>query len=150
MKSNWKYVCIGLIVLLVGIFSVSMYTQNKLKDKIIELQEQAPIVEYVETTDTIVINNVQTKYKTKKEFVRDTTVLVQNDSVMIEIPIHDTFYLPVEHNVYTSTLDTANFHLRTNIHYSGIEPKLDSIKYDIIIEQKKSCCWLKRLFNKCN
>ena len=150
MKSIWKYICIGLIVALLGMFTISMITQNKLKDRIIECQNQHPDIEYVYLTDTIEVNKVQTKYKTVKEYVHDTTLLYEVDSAILEIPVHDTFYLPVEHNVYTSTLDTAGFHMKADIHYSGIEPKLDSINYDVVIEHKKKpCCWLRKIFCCC-
>lgn len=151
VKSIWKYLTLGLFVLLLGVFTVSMFTQNKLKDRIIECEANSkPDIEYVYLTDTVEVNKVQTKYKTVKEYVHDTTLLYEVDSTIIEVPVHDTFYLPVEHNVYTSTLDTAGFHMKADIHYSGIEPKLDSINYDVVIEHKKKpCCWLKKIFCGC-
>lgn len=150
VKSIWKYLTLGLFVALLGVFTISMFTQNKLKDKIIECQNQHPDTEYVYVTDTITVDKVITKYKTNKEFVHDTTIMFEVDSTVIEVPVHDTFYLPVEHNVYTSTLDTAGFHMKADIHYSGIEPKLDSINYDVLIDhKKKSCCWLRKLFCGC-
>lgn len=149
MKNLWPYITVFFATLCIGLFIWHEISFNKCREKIEELQNSQPQTEYVYTTDTITIDKVQTKYKTKKEFVHDTVLLVDVDSVTIEVPVHDTFYLPVEHNVYTSTLDTAGFHLKSDIHYSGIEPKLDSINYDIIIEQKKPCCWLRRLFNRC-
>lgn len=155
MKSIWKYVSIGLIVLLVGVFSISMYTQNQLKDRIIELQEQRPDTTYVEVHDTIQFDSIQIKWRTRHE--NDTTyildTLIVNDTTIIikeKIMQPDTFY--VEENYQDSVIDAT-----VKIQGRGIVDKtyIDSLSlnYNInteVLIPKKKCCWLKRIFCGCD
>lgn len=152
MKEIWKYACIGLIVLLIGIFSMSMYTQNKLKDRIIELQEQAPTVVEKEIHDTIQFDSVHVKWKTKHdttEFVirdtfevADTIFIVQTEKCPL-----DTF--SVNERYQDDTIDAT-----INLEGRGVYEKtfIDSISLDYTIKQiekKKKCCWLRRIFCGC-
>lgn len=155
MKSIWKYVCIGLIVALLGMFTISMITQNKLKDRIIELQEQVPDTTFVEVHDTIQFDSVVLKWKTKtikdSLFVYDTFYV--NDTITIvkeKILQPDTF--SVTSRWIDSTIDASIF-----IKGTGIQEKttIDSVSLDYryIKEEltpKKKCCWLKRIFCDCD
>ena len=155
MKSIWKYVSIGLFVLLIGIFSISMYTQNKLKDRIIELQENIPDTTYVEVHDTIQFDSIQIKWRTRHE--NDTTyildTLVVNDTTIIikeKIMQPDTFF--VEENYKDNVIDAT-----VKIQGRGIVEKtyIDSLSlnYNInteVLIPKKKCCWFKRIFCGCD
>ena len=155
MKSIWKYISIGLIVLLVGVFSVSMYTQNELKDRIIELQDQRPDTTYVEVHDTIQFDSVIVKWKTKTKndsiYVLDTFIV--NDTVTIvkeKICSLDTFSVNEE---YKDSIIEATI----KIEGRGIYEKtfIDSLILDYninteVLIPKKKCCWLKRIFCGCN
>lgn len=155
MKSIWKYICIGLIVALMGMFTISMITQNKLKDRIIELQENIPDTTFVEVHDTIQFDSVVLKWKTKtikdSLFVYDTFYV--NDTITIvkeKILQPDTF--SVTSRWIDSTIDASIF-----IKGTGIQEKttIDSVSldYKYIKEEltpKKKCCWLKRLFGCCD
>ena len=152
MKSNWKYACVGLIVLLVGIFSVSMYTQNKLKDKIIELQEQAPIVVEKEIHDTIYFDSIQVKWKTKYDttefIIRDTFAVA--DTIFIvqteKCPL-DSFYVDER---YTDSIIDANIKIEGRGPYEKVFIDSVSLDYKIMKQEvKKKCCWLRRIFCGC-
>ena len=155
MKSIWKYVSIGLIVLLIGIFSISMYTQNKLKDRIIELQETIPDTTFVEVHDTVTFDSIvmkwRTKYDTTETYVVDT--FYSHDTTIIikeKIMQPDTF--SVSSRWSDSTID-ANIYIQG----TGIQEKttIDSVALDYkYIKQelvpKKHCCWLRRIFCGCD
>ena len=155
MKEIWKYISIGLIVLSVGVFSVSMYTQNQLKDKIIELQEQRPDTTYVEVHDTIQFDSVIVKWKTKTKndsiYVLDTFLV--NDTVTIvkeKICSLDTFSVNEEYK--DSIIDAT-----IKIEGRGVYEKtfIDSLFLDYninteVLIPKKKCCWLKRIFCGCD
>ena len=155
MKEIWKYISIGLIVLLVGVFSISMYTQNQLKDRIIALQDQRPDTTYVEVHDTIQFDSVVVKWKTKTKndsiYVLDTFLV--NDTVTIvkeKICSLDTFSVNEE---YKDSIIEATI----KIEGRGVYEKtfIDSLilDYNINTEMlipKKKCCWLRRLFCGCN
>lgn len=155
MKEIWKYISIGLIVLLVGVFSVSMYTQNQLKDRIIELQEQRPDTTYVEIHDTVQFDSVIVKWKTKTKndsiYVLDTFLV--NDTVTIvkeKICSLDTFSVNEEYK--DSIIDAT-----IKIEGRGVYEKtfIDSLFLDYninteVLIPKKKCCWLRRLFCGCD
>ena len=154
MKSIWKYVSIGLIVLLIGVFTISMHTQNKLKDKIIELQEQTPTVVEKEIHDTIQFDSVIVKWKTKHdttEFVtRDT--LYNNDTVFIvqtEKCSLDTFSVNEEYK--DSIIDAT-----IKIEGRGVYEKtyIDSLTLDYninteVLIPKKKCNWWRKFWCGC-
>ena len=154
MKSIWKYICIGLIVALLGMFTISMITQNKLKDRIIELQENIPDTTFVEVHDTVTFDSIILKWKTKTE--HDTLInldtLKINDTITIvkeKILQPDTF--SVTSRWIDSTIDASIF-----IKGTGIQEKttIDSVSLDYryIKEElvpKKHCCWLKKIFCGC-
>lgn len=155
MKSIWKYISICLIVLLVGIFSISMYTQNQLKDRIIELQNQRPDTTYVQVHDTVQFDSVIVKWKTKTKndsiYVLDTFLV--NDTITIvkeKICSLDTFSVNEE---YKDSIIEATI----KIEGRGIYEKtfIDSLILDYninteVLIPKKKCCWLKRIFCGCN
>ena len=155
MKSIWKYICIGLIVALIGMLTISMNTQNKLKDRIIELQENIPDTTFVEVHDTIAFDSIVVKWRTKHDttetYVLDTFVV--NDTITIikeKIMQPDTF--SVTSRWIDSTID-ANIYIQG----TGIQEKttIDSVALDYkYIKQelvpKKKCCWLKRIFCGCD
>ena len=155
MKSIWKYISIGLIVLLVGVFSISMYTQNQLKDRIIELQEQRPDTTYVQVHDTIQFDSVIVKWKTKHDTakfvvrdtfsVADTVFIVQTEKCSL-----DTFSVNEEYK--DSIIDAT-----IKIEGRGVYEKtfIDSLFLDYninteVLIPKKKCCWLKRIFCGCD
>lgn len=154
MKEIWKYISIGLIVLLVGIFSVSMYTQNQLKDKIIELQEQRPDTTYVEIHDTIQFDSVIVKWKTKTKndsiYVLDTFLV--NDTVTIvkeKICSLDTFSVNEEYK--DSIIDAT-----IKIEGRGVYEKtfIDSLFLDYninteVLIPKKKCNWWRKFWCGC-
>ncbi len=154
MKSFYKYVAIILTVLLIGITSVSLYTQNILKDKIIELQENIPDTTYVEVHDTIVFDSIVLKWKTRHDttetYITDT--LINHDTVTIikeKIMQPDTFQTTSRWT--DSIIDATIFIQGTGIPQNTT---LDSISLDYLINTevlipKKKCCWLKRLFGCC-
>ena len=155
MKSIWKYMSIGLIVLLVGVFSISMYTQNQLKDRIIELQDQRPDTTYVEIHDTVQFDSVIVKWRTKHdttEFVtRDT--LYNNDTVFIvqtEKCSLDTFSVNEE---YKDSIIDATIKIEGRGPYEKVFIDSLSLDYNInteVLIPKKPCCWLRRLFCGCD
>ena len=155
MKEIWRYISIGLIVLLVGVFSISMYTQNQLKDRIIELQDQRPDTTYVEIHDTVQFDSVIVKWKTKTKndsiYVLDTFLV--NDTVTIvkeKICSLDTFSVNEEYK--DSIIDAT-----IKIEGRGVYEKtyIDSLTLDYninteVLIPKKKCCWLRRLFCGCD
>lgn len=155
MKSIWKYVSIGLIVLLVGVFSVSMYTQNELKDRIIELQSQRPDTTYVQVHDTIQFDSVIVKWKTRT--VKDTLVAsdtVWNDSIII---VNNFIEQPVD--TFSSDISYNDSVINSNIHIvgRGVYEKtfIDSLRMDYninteVLIPKKKCCWLRKIFCGCD
>ncbi len=154
MKSFYKYVAIILTVLLIGITSVSLYTQNILKDKIIELQENIPDTTYVEVHDTIVFDSIVLKWKTRHDTTETyiTGTLIKHDTVTIikeKIMQPDTFQTTSRWT--DSIIDATIFIQGTGIPQNTT---LDSISLDYLINTevlipKKKCCWLKRLFGCC-
>lgn len=155
MKSIWKYICIGLIVALMGMFTVSMITQNKLKDRIIALQDNIPDTTFVEVHDTVTFDSIILKWKTRtikdSLFVYDTFYV--NDTITIvkeKILQPDTF--SVTSRWIDSTIDASIF-----IKGTGIQEKttIDSVSldYKYIKEEltpKKKCCWLRKIFCGCD
>ena len=85
VKSIWKYLTLGLFISLLGVFTISMFTQNKLKDRIIALQEQVPDTTFVEVHDTVTFDSIILKWKTRTE--HDTLInldtLKINDTIII-------------------------------------------------------------------
>ena len=154
MKSIWKYICIGLIVALIGMFTISMNTQNKLKDRIIELQENIPDTTFVEIIDTVYFDKPVVKWKTRTEYDTVTTsdtlwcdsIVVVNN--YIERPI-DTF--SVEISKEDSVLDAT-----INIEGRGVFDKtfIDGVRMDYkihteVLIPKKKCNWWKRFWCGC-
>lgn len=154
MKSFYKYIAIILAVLLIGITSVSLYTQGKLKDRIIELQENIPDTAYVEVHDTIVFDSIVLKWKTRHDTTETYMVdtLVNHDTITIvkeKIMQPDTFQTSSRWT--DSIIDATIFIQGTGIPQNTT---LDSISLDYLINTevlipKKKCCWLKRLFGCC-
>lgn len=154
MKEIWKYISIGLIVVLIGIFSISMYTQNQLKDKIIELQEQRPDTTYVEIHDTVQFDSVIVKWKTKTKndsiYVLDTFLV--NDTVTIvkeKICSLDTFSVNEEYK--DSIIDAT-----IKIEGRGVYEKtfIDSLFLDYninteVLIPKKKCNWWRKFWCGC-
>lgn len=155
MKSIWKYVSIGLIVLLFGIFSISMYTQNKLKDRIIELEEQRPDTTYVEVHDTIQFDSVIVKWKTRT--VTDTLVAsdtIWNDSIVI---VNNYIEQPID--TFSSDISYNDSVINSNIHIvgRGVYEKtyIDSLTLDYninteVLIPKKKCNWWKKFWCGCD
>lgn len=154
MKSIWKYICIGLIVALMGMFTVSMITQNKLKDRIIALQDNIPDTTFVEVHDTVTFDSIILKWKTKTE--HDT--LVNLDT----LKINDTIIILKEIESVPDSFSTTSRYLDSSIDATihiegrGVYEKtfIDSVAldYKYIKEEltpKKRCCWLKRIFCGC-
>ena len=154
MKSFYKYIAIILAVLLIGITSVSLYTQGKLKDRIIELQENIPDTAYVEVHDTIVFDSIVLKWKTRHDTTETYMVdtLVNHDTITIvkeKIMQPDTFQTSSRWT--DSIIDATIFIQGTGIPQNTT---LDSISLDYLINTdvlipKKKCCWLKRLCGCC-
>ena len=155
MKEIWKYISIGLIVLLVGVFSISMYTQNQLKDRIIALQEQRPDTTYVEIHDTVQFDSVIVKWKTKTKndsiYVLDTFLV--NDTVTIvkeKICSLDTFSVNEE---YKDSIIEATIKIEGRGVYEKTYIDSLTLNYNInteVLIPKKKCCWLRRLFCGCD
>ena len=155
MKEIWKYISIGLIVLLVGVFSISMYTQNQLKDRIIALQEQRPDTTYVEIHDTVQFDSVIVKWKTKTKndsiYVLDTFLV--NDTVTIvkeKICSLDTFSVNEE---YKDSIIDATIKIEGRGVYEKTYIDSLTLNYNInteVLIPKKKCCWLRRLFCGCD
>lgn len=155
MKSIWKYVSIGLIVLLVGVFSVSMYTQNELKDRIIELQNQRPDTTYVQVHDTVQFDSVIVKWRTKTKndsiYVLDTFLV--NDTITIvkeKIFSLDTFSVNEEYK--DSIIDAT-----IKIEGRGVYEKtyIDSLFLDYninteVLIPKKKCNWWRKFWCGCD
>lgn len=155
MKEIWKYISIGLIVLLVGVFSVNMITQNKLKDRIIALQEQRPDTTYVQVHDTIQFDSVIVKWKTKHDtanfVVRDTFAVA--DTIFIvqteKCPL-DSFNVNEE---YKDSIIDATIKIEGRGPYEKVFIDSLSLDYNInteVLVPKKPCCWLRRLFCGCD
>ena len=151
----YKYIAIILAALLIGITSVCLYTESKLKDKIIELQEQVPDTTYVEVIDTIYFNKPVVKWKTKTEY--DTVTMSDTlwcDSIVvvnnyIERPL-DTF--SVEISKEDSVLDAT-----INIEGRGVFERtfIDSValNYKVhteVLIPKKKCSWWRRFWCGCD
>lgn len=155
MKSIWKYISIGLIVLLVGVFSISMYTQNELKDRIIELQNQRPDTTYVQVHDTIQFDSVIVKWKTRT--VKDTLVAsdtVWNDSIII---VNNFIEQPVD--TFSSDISYNDSVINSNIHVvgRGVYEKtfIDSLRMDYninteVLIPKKKCNWWRKFWCGCD
>ena len=144
MKSVWKYVSIGLIVLLIGLFTTSMITQNKLKDRIIELQENIPDTVYTTLTDTITIDSVVVKWKTN---VR-TDTLVSSDTIWTDSIIVVNNFIEPTVDTFSSDISYNDSVINSNIHIvgRGVFEKtfIDSLKMDYKIDTevlvpKKKC-----------
>lgn len=154
MKSIWKYVSIGLIVLLIGIFSISMYTQNQLKDRIIELQENIPDTTFVEVHDTIQFDSVVVKWKTRT--IKDTLVAsdtIWNDSIVI---VNNFIEQPID--TFSSDISYNDSVINSNIHIvgRGVYDKtfIDSLRmeYNInteVLIPKKKCNWWRKFWCGC-
>ena len=155
MKSIWKYICIGLIVALMGMFTISMITQNKLKDRIIELQENIPDTTFVEVHDTVTFDSIILKWKTRTE--HDT--LINLDT----LKINDTIIILKEIESVPDSFSTTSRYLDSSIDATihiegrGVYEKtfIDSVAldYKYIKEElvpKKHCCWLKKIFCGCD
>lgn len=154
MKSIWKYVSIGLIVLLIGIFSISMYTQNKLKDRIIELQENIPDTTYVEVHDTIQFDSVIVKWKTRT--IKDTLIAsdtIWNDSIVI---VNNFIEQPID--TFSSDISYNDSVINSNIHIvgRGVYEKtyIDSLTLDYninteVLIPKKKCNWWRKFWCGC-
>lgn len=155
VKSIWKYLTLGLFISLLGVFTISMITQNKLKDRIIELQENIPDTTFVEVHDTIVFDSVVLKWKTKHDTTEIYTLdtFIVNDTVTVikeKIMQPDTFQ--TSSRWIDSTIDATIF-----IQGTGIKEKttIDSVAldYKYIKEEltpKKKCCWLRKIFCGCD
>lgn len=153
MKDLWKYMTIFLGLLLIGSSLVTLHTQSKLQNKIIELQEQAPIVVEKYVHDTITFDSVQIKWRTKHDTAKFVTrdTLYSSDTVFIvqtEKCALDTF--SVNERYQDSTIDAT-----VNLKGRGVYEKtfVDSMSLDYTIKQtevKKNCCWIKRLFGCCD
>lgn len=154
MKSIWKYVSIGLIVLLVGIFTISMHTQNQLKDRIIELQDQRPDTTFVEVHDTIQFDSVIVKWKTRT--VTDTLVAsdtIWNDSIII---VNNFIEQPID--TFSSDISYNDSVINSSIHIvgRGVYEKtfIDSLRmeYNInteVLIPKKKCNWWRKFWCGC-
>lgn len=154
MKSFYKYIAIILAALLIGITSISLYTQNILKDKIIELQENVPDTAYVDVHDTIVFDSIVLKWKTKHDttetYIVDT--LVNHDTITIvkeKIMQPDTFQTSSRWT--DSIIDATIFIQGTGIPQNTT---LDSISLDYLINTevlipKKKCSWWRKFWCGC-
>lgn len=152
MKDLWKYVSLFLVVLLAGILFVHYQTQSKLQDKIIELQEQAPIVVEKYVHDTIQFDSVQIKWRTK----HDTTNFVIRDtfSVADTIFIVQTEKCPLDTFSVNERYQDDTIDATINLEGRGVYEKtfIDSISLDYTIKQiekKRKCNWWRRIFCGC-
>lgn len=155
MKSIWKYVSIGLFVLLIGIFSISMYTQNQLKDRIIELQENIPDTTFVEVHDTIQFDSVIVKWKTRT--IKDTLIAsdtIWNDSIVIV-----NNFIEQSIDTFSSDISYNDSVINSNIHIvgRGVYEKtfIDSLRmeYNInteVLIPKKKCNWWRKFWCGCD
>lgn len=154
MKDLWKYVSLFLAVLFVGFCLINFNTQSKLQNKIIELQEQAPVVVEKYVHDTITFDSVQIKWKTKTSFDTITTkdTIVQNDTVFIST----TNEIQEESAPFSFSTFHQDSVIVANIYVEGkgvpTKTYIDSVSLDYTVKQteiKKKCCWIKRLFGCC-
>ena len=153
MKDIWKYIALFLTLVILGGSLVTMHNHSKLQDKIIELQEQAPIVVEKYVHDTIQFDSVQIKWRTKHDtakyvivdtFYHDTTITIVKEKIM-----HlDSF--SVNERYQDSTIDAT-----VNIQGRGIYENtyIDSISLDYTIKQiekKRKCSWWRKIFCGCD
>lgn len=155
MKDIWKYIALFITILFIGSVFINFNTQSKLQNKIIELQEQAPVVVEKYVHDTILFDSVQIKWKTKTSYdtilTKDT--LFRNDTVFITTT-NEIQEEPVPFSFTTSHQDST---INANIYVEGkgVQSKtfIDSVSLDYTVKQievKKKCCWIKRLFGCCD
>lgn len=154
MKDIYKYIAIGLALLLAGMLVASMHTQSKLKDRIIELQEQTPVVVEKTVHDTVTFEKPVIKWKTRHDSVEfvtrdtfyhnDTITIVQSEKVCL-----DSF--SVVERYLDSNID-ATIHVQGRGIYENTFVDSISLEYQYIKEElipQKKCCWLRRIFGAC-
>lgn len=154
MKDIWKFVAITILILsLIGTL-FSLKTESELKDKIIELQEKIPDTIQINHTDTIYFDSVVVKWKTSQdttEFIIRDTFLV-NDTVTIvqtEICPLDSFSV---NETYQDSIIEANVYIEGRGVYEKTFLDTMNLRYKINTEAlvpKKKCCWLRRIFCRC-
>lgn len=155
MKDLWKYVSLFLALLFVGTLFVNFHSKTQLQNKIIELQEQAPIVVEKYVHDTIQFDSVQIKWrtKTKVDTVSSVDTLVHNDTIFI----NTTSVVQEEPVPFSFTTSHQDSTITANIYVEGKgvheKTSIDSISLDYTIKQtvkKRKCNWWRRIFCGCD
>lgn len=144
-----------LLGLLAGTILTSVLVQNKLKDKIIELQNQDPVIEYVEVRDTITVEKPVVQWKTK--YSKDTIVTLDtlslNDTIII---LKEVESVPDTFSSISRCID-SNLDATITIQGRGVYEKtfIDSVSLDYRyikeeLKPKKKCSWWRRFWCGCD